>query len=115
MTTSVFRVAILSDLHAYGEGAERPSFLDVRSSSLPIHQHPISSLKDLVSKSSIRADFLLCPGDLGHRASTLGIEYAWQQLHEVGHDLGARLVTGTAGNHDMDSRRIHTGLRAIEP
>lgn len=110
MSGPVFRVAVLSDLHAYSEGRNRPSFLDVRSGAHPSNQHPISSLKTLISKTPIQADFLLCPGDLGHRASIQGIEYAWEQLHDIGRSLGARLVTGTAGNHDMDSRRIHTGF-----
>lgn len=110
MIEPVLRVAVLSDLHAYGEGKERPSFLDVRATALPLHHHPISSLKHLINKDSLTSDLLLCPGDLGHRASVLGIEYAWAQLHDVGQAIGAKLVSATAGNHDMDSRHIYTGF-----
>jgi predicted phosphodiesterase len=54
----------------------------------------------------LESDLLLCPGDLGHQASPVGIQYAWKELHSVGQLLNAKTVTATAGNHDIDSRYL---------
>jgi len=108
MTLGHLRVAIASDFHAHGESKEQPSFLDVREKTLLPTQNPVESLKSLIKENGLQSDLLLCPGDLGHQASPLGIQYVWEELHKVGNVLGATLVTGTAGNHDIDSRYKNT-------
>jgi len=101
-------VAIASDFHAHGEAKDQPSFLDLREKVvLPTH-NPIEGLKDLIQTQALKSDLLLCPGDLGHQASQLGIQYVWEELQKVGSSLGATLVTATAGNHDIDSRYKNT-------
>jgi hypothetical protein len=98
------RLAIASDFHAHGEAKDSPSFLDLRETvDLPTH-NPIEGLKRLITERNLQSEVLLCPGDLGHQASSLGIQYVWKELHKVGSQLGASLVTATAGNHDVDSR-----------
>jgi hypothetical protein len=109
---SVIRIAVVSDLHAHSEAKNTPSFLDLRDVATPVLQHPVLALKELISSGGLTADLLLSPGDLGHQASTLGIRYAWNELQDLGIQLGANLVTATAGNHDMDSRHLHTEFAA---
>jgi hypothetical protein len=41
---------------------------------------------------------------MGDKASPEGVTYAWNALHKVRSALGATLLAGTAGNHDIDSR-----------
>ena len=104
MSHSVIGVAIASDLHAHALDSETPSYLDVRYPATLANQHPIEGLKKLIKEERLRADLLLSPGDLGHQASREGIQYAWKELHCLGELLGAKIVTATAGNHDIDSR-----------
>jgi len=100
----IIRIAIASDLHAHATDDGSPSHLDIRiAESLP-NQHPISGLYKLIEEDSLSAQILLCPGDLGHQSSPEAIKYAWEQLHKLGKKMGSKLVTGTAGNHDIDSR-----------
>ena len=62
----------------------------------------------MIEAEGLSADLLLCPGDLGDKASIEGIKYAWQAVHRIGNKLKCQLVAGTAGNHDLDSRGIKT-------
>lgn len=109
------RIAVVSDIHAFVKEAprdkeapkRRPSYLEVASPSSDITRNPIAGLHDLIQNNSIRADLLLCAGDLGDKSSPIGIKTAWEMLHSLGAALGAQLTTATAGNHDLDSRHIN--------
>jgi hypothetical protein len=106
----VIRVAVTSDLHAFEVGDPiAPSHFDIKRSRSQTGRHPISGLVALVNEEKLTADLLLCPGDLGDKASRSGIEHAWRSVHEVGTALNADVVAGTAGNHDLDSRYKKTG------
>jgi 3',5'-cyclic AMP phosphodiesterase CpdA len=109
----LLRVAVLSDLHAYesSTGATEPSHLQIGAREDIIEQHPISGLLDLIDKHDLKADLLLCPGDLADKAHPASLKYAWQQVHAVGKKLGAKVVA-TAGNHDVDSRFAHNDYDA---
>ena len=103
----VIRVAITSDLHAFSDGAPiAPSHFDVNRSRSQTGRHPISGLVQLIKElgDDLTADLLLCPGDMGDKASERGIEVAWKSVHELADALKARIVAGTPGNHDLDSR-----------
>ena len=101
-------IAVLSDLHAYDRIGDdetmEPSHLCTNSTELAPGKHPIKGLLALIDEKHLRADLLLCPGDLGDKARPSGIEYGWTALHEIGEKLGAKLVAATVGNHDIDSR-----------
>jgi predicted MPP superfamily phosphohydrolase len=100
-------IAVASDLHAYDEhdGDAAPSHLRITDPENQPGKHPISGLLKLISEdSTIRADLLLCPGDLGHKAKPAPLKYAWQALQTLKEALGAGKLIATAGNHDLDSR-----------
>jgi hypothetical protein len=103
---NVIRVAVASDLHAHALDSETPSYLDVRQPANLANQNPIEGLKKLIKENGLEASLLLSPGDLGHQASPIGISYAWKELHSLGEALKAKIVTATAGNHDIDSRYL---------
>src|SRR5690242_17914731 len=103
--SDILRIAVASDLHAHSvKDGEAPSHLDVSDSATLPNQNPLAGLKKLISEQGLRANALLSPGDLGHQANPIAIQYAWRELHEVGKMLGTKLTTATAGNHDIDSR-----------
>lgn len=101
----VLRFAIASDLHVYdGDGDNSPSALRVGADETDHLRHPIAALLHLVKSQELRADALLCPGDLGDKASTTGIQYAWAKLVQVQKAMRAKELFATVGNHDVDSR-----------
>lgn len=113
------RVAVISDIHAYMQEPSgiTPSWYDLRH---PLNANPISSLKDLISESTLRADMLLIPGDLGDRADPAAIAAAWNTMQELKELLKADHLLATVGNHDVDSRAAFSSntfgvLRNLSP
>jgi hypothetical protein len=99
------KVAVASDLHAYSADPTSPSHLDVKDPEAS-GSHPIAGLLRLIKEENLKADALLCPGDMGDKASPEGVKYAWAALHRVKAAIGASLLAATAGNHDIDSRYV---------
>jgi hypothetical protein len=118
-------VAVVSDLHAYDSLPKRaaaPSKLKVGSAEDQPGQHPIAGLKELIEFTpDLRADLLLCPGDMGDKANSVSIQYSWKELNDIRVRLGAKHLIGTAGNHDLDSRLtrstfdVHDVLKSLQP
>lgn len=117
-------IAVMSDLHASSEpaGAASGSKLCISDPEDQPSKHPVAGLKDLIAREGLKADLLLCPGDIANKADPAALKYGWNALCEVGARLGvARPPLATAGNHDMDSRYIHNDhdakgmLQALQP
>jgi|SRR5579864_1278795 len=105
---SPLTIAVASDLHAFAEEADagvRPSHLKIGCPETLPGQHPIAGLLDLIQSNALHADLLLCPGDLGDKATPEGIAYAWKAMHRIKQALGAASLATTTGNHDVDSRQ----------
>lgn len=106
------RVFVVSDFHAFTstnatrkrKTKETPSFIDVAAASTAPTDQPLISLEQQIESSGIRADALICCGDLGDRADPTGIRHVWDFLQRLKSKLTARLLISTVGNHDLDSR-----------
>lgn len=100
------RLAVLSDLHAYDtapRGSE-PSFLPATEEHQLAKHNPFEGLVELITQNNLKADYLLCPGDIGDKADPKGIAHAWHHLQRVANQLGNATYVASTGNHDMDSR-----------
>ncbi len=91
-----------------------PSHLQVTAAEGEPGKNPISGLFRLITEASLRADLLLCPGDLGHQAQQIAIQYAWSSLHRMKTLINAVDLMATAGNHDLDSRHLVNEYDALE-
>lgn len=67
---------------------------------------PFDALTALISREKLRADFLLCPGDIGDKADPNGIAHAWLRLQDIAKLLGNATYVASTGNHDVDSRSL---------
>jgi hypothetical protein len=105
----VFTVAVASDLHAFTDSkdAAAPSYLNINGKPNSSGLHPLSALTRMILDLGLVADLLLCPGDLGDKASQEGTIYAWDAIHKIAKSLKSITVLATTGNHDVDSRFIH--------
>lgn len=103
---SPIRIAVLSDLHAHDKLKEAPSLVNIGIGTRTVSEDPLKGLAQFIERSGMKADLLLCPGDLGHQACPASISAVWAEIHELGKSLGTTLTTATAGNHDIDSRYI---------
>jgi hypothetical protein len=110
--SGVFRLAIVSDLHCHapekdekGKVAEQHSLFLAGAPRLPSQQHPVQALFDLIAEGGLKADLLLCAGDISHQACGIGLHAGWSALQELRDRLGCTQMYATLGNHDIDSRR----------
>jgi predicted phosphodiesterase len=100
----------MSDLHCHASTvAPAETLLLTDGLRVPVNQHPIGALLKLIEDSNgeIQADVLLVAGDWVNKISKQGMCSVWPMVKEVATKLGASLVSGTIGNHDVDSRRLH--------
>lgn len=103
-------IAVASDLHAYRRPDDKsstyrsPSKLCLSDAEENHLSHPFAGLNFLIGEEKLKADIFLCPGDMTDRAAPDGVKYSWDQIHQSGKLLGAKLTTATVGNHDIDSR-----------
>lgn len=105
------RIAVVSDLHCIHKSNDTASgitFLYSNLSMHPIARHPVYSLLNLLENDdSIRANLIICPGDISDKADEQGIISGWDYLKKIQAGLNAKHLLATVGNHDVDSHRKH--------
>lgn len=114
-------IAVLSDPHFFlkdEKSSEAHSHLPVDAhGDLVVHargvnKNPIDDLKALIADQGLRADVVLCPGDITTRASGTALSAGWRNLVDLAQDLDATLLCAATGNHDVDSRSQKTMVAA---
>jgi 3',5'-cyclic AMP phosphodiesterase CpdA len=106
----MLKILIISDLHAFTPRDEEspatspPSFFvnsEVEGERRP---NPLEAIPELLRAENLDVDWVLCPGDIADRADPNAQTFAWRHLVQLNKNVKARLLLGTAGNHDIDSR-----------
>ncbi|KHG33182.1 metallophosphoesterase [Sulfurospirillum sp. MES] len=93
------KIAVLSDLHV----GDVDSYL-TSNMHYSLVENPFSSLKDFISNNHLKADILICCGDMADRADDAGQIFAWNNICDIASSLQCQHCYGTVGNHDLDSR-----------
>lgn len=117
------RLAFLSDLHAFHPEKDRlnVSFLpDTQAADDP---NPFKNLEELIEREALKADLVICGGDICDKADFRGFRFAWSKLQDLKSQLGAEQLISTCGNHDLNSRHIDSKddpdpkgtLQTVEP
>lgn len=118
---AVIRVLVASDLHVVSGPESDDSYLATAPSAGNVNGDPFTGALKLIEQEKIRADIVLCPGDIGNRADPAAIKYAWDRLHELRDAVQAKHLVASSGNHDFDSRLIYNKydptetLKALQP
>ena len=106
-------IAVISDPHFFlkdEKSAEAHSHLPIAADeeivayARGVNKNPVDDLKALIADQGLKADVLLCPGDITTRANATALRAGWAALVGIAHDLGATLLCAATGNHDVDSR-----------
>lgn len=112
--SEVLRIAVISDLHFVDKASITGD--DSKASWLAFSEGKIEgvfwdSLLERISTEQIRADVLVCPGDITTYADPSGLKFAWQKIHELGTKLGVSEIAVATGNHDLQTRQsTHTNV-----
>jgi len=123
---------IVSDAHFFspqyyehviqnGRHTEPPSRLSTEIALGDRRANPFQALIQLVRDKTIRADTLICCGDITTCADPTAMNLGWLQLHRLASELSVGEPIVTVGNHDLDSRFKSSGtspqraLRLLDP
>lgn len=104
------KICIISDLHCkyqHISSTFSDTLLISNKPRIPATQHPVVSMLNAINKNSIKAEILLCLGDIGDKADEQGIASGWSFAEEIKINLGAKLLIGLPGNHDINSRNYN--------
>jgi predicted phosphodiesterase len=102
-------IAIISDLHCkYSSGKSQTSvntYLTSDLMPLPVNRNPVEALKKVIKDQNLKADILLCPGDITDQIDKQGLLSGWKYLEDLKNAFQADHLAATIGNHDVDSRK----------
>ncbi len=105
---SKLTLLVISDIHCHTKkeaDGKADSFFKADDMRFPSNQNPVQSLLDLIDKDDIRADLILCPGDISHKTSIIGFSHAFSLLnYELRSAVNASHTYCALGNHDVCSR-----------
>lgn len=105
------RILVISDIHAHsGDPADGPSWFSTSPTWEDPANNPLNGICALMNKEGLGVDLIVCPGDMGDRADPVAQKMAWSKLCEIKAKLNAKHLMGSAGNHDLDSRRADSDL-----
>ena len=109
------RLLVISDIHFFdphyfqyvlngGRKVEPPSRLSTDIALGDRRMNPFQALLLLAREKTIRADSLVCCGDLTTGADPAAMNLGWLQLQRLAAALEVPEPLVTTGNHDLDSR-----------
>ncbi len=111
------RMAVISDLHV-GSGTKAKDF-SLPGSDIASVDNYLDKFKDFVNKEDIRADYLLVPGDITHRAGKDEFSLAAKNIELIAEALGVDRgkIVFCPGNHDVhwDTAEQMASLGHTEP
>lgn len=113
MINPTLNFLIVSDLHAHDgppDAGNSPSYISTNKLYSAKATNPLAGIAELITARGLEVDWLVTPGDLGDQAKPSCQSFAWDQLENLRKELGAKHLIGTAGNHDIDSRRAFPGF-----
>ena len=105
------RLLCVSDLHCHHgkSSATIDSHLTTEKPRSPSLDHPVEALTDILAdKLRGNVDYLLSPGDITNKTDPQGFISGWGFLEEISKLSRARQIIATIGNHDTDSKKIHS-------
>lgn len=104
MSLKKLSIAIISDLHCHPSGnGVNDTYLKTDMLRVPVLNHPVESIIQVIKKEGITTDLTLCPGDFTNKSDKQGFISGWNYTLEIHEKLKGKEVIATLGNHDVDS------------
>lgn len=109
------KIAVISDLHCHNKslnGNTQDSYF-LTDTIVPDNQNPLIAFREFIKENKdegneLKVDVLIMPGDLTNKCDKEGFSKGWEITKEIGQLLNAKIIIPTIGNHDVDSRKIHS-------
>lgn len=104
--------AILGDPHFTEEhGSHLKIKMDGDLASNVPTTNPWAGLNELVASQGLKADAVLCPGDIASQSNAITLSAGWKHLVDLGHRMDCEHVICATGNHDVTSRSQAEALK----
>lgn len=106
-------VAVISDPHFFVRTEQKTASYshlpvdadgEIDPESRGSHKNPLEDLHALISEQGLKADILICAGDITTYANVTALKAGWKFLDQTAKKLEAALFCAATGNHDVDSR-----------
>lgn len=97
------RIAVITDLHYVLDTTKIPSSFRPQMANGQEFD-PIEKLGDFLISHNIKANVLLCPGDITNQAAHAAFIKGWENLRALRDKLSAAELIAVTGNHEVDSR-----------
>jgi predicted phosphodiesterase len=97
------RIAVITDLHYMLDTTIKPTTFRPQMANGQAFD-PIEKLGDFLTKNDIKADMLLCPGDITNHAAHDAFVKGWDNLKVLRDKLSAQELIAVTGNHEVRSR-----------
>ncbi len=96
------KLVVISDLHyrKHANDEVRPAAASRGGGGFD----PVAAFAEMLEKDNVKADYLICPGDITDRASRDGLKSGWEKLNQIKNIVGARHLIVATGNHEVCSR-----------
>ena len=103
-------IIVISDLHCKYSGNDKTAKSTNLYSDMarkPTAKNPASAFLSLIKAKKIKADVLLCPGDICDHADRQGLVTGWSYLEEFKRELDCEILAASVGNHDVNSYKLN--------
>lgn len=108
MEDSILRIAVVSDLHFVNKDkvgdTDNHSWLSFTPDNNEFTNGFWKTLLDRIRNDNLKADLLICPGDITTHAEPSALVYAWEKLNELAKALDCKVLATATGNHDVVTR-----------
>ncbi|AMR33468.1 hypothetical protein A0256_19605 [Mucilaginibacter sp. PAMC 26640] len=105
---SFLKIAVISDLHCKHKSAEHKNLTSTILYSNDIgvaeFKHPVKALYKFIKAQELKADIVLCPGDVTDSSDDQGLLTGFSYLEKISKALDTEKLIFTIGNHDVNSR-----------
>lgn len=99
---------MVSDLHFVNKDkvgdTDKHSWLTFTQDSKELNNSFWKTLLDRIKQDDLKADLLICPGDITTHAEPTALAFAWEKLNELAQALDCKILATATGNHDVISR-----------
>jgi predicted phosphodiesterase len=104
------KILVIGDLHCQYKSPNEKLTTRLFSNMMrdPILHNPMEALKRVIDEDELEADLILCTGDITNMIDEQGLITGWNYLEEIKRHLNVKYLAATIGNHDVDSRKIHS-------
>ncbi|MCP3035514.1 metallophosphoesterase family protein [Xanthomonas euvesicatoria] len=96
------KLVVVSDLHyqKHQNSEVRPAATSRGAGAYD----PVAAFVSVLETNNVRADYVVCPGDITDRACKEGLRSGWESLNAIKVKVGARHLIAATGNHEVNSR-----------